>query len=93
MALFYVQLAACSEAKSFESSRKIVAKIGRVRDKGLGTAEDPDAGWFEVLSSCSSIAEVRQALSLGPRVQKVIEIDKGEGKLQAKQLSLFGGLS
>ena len=90
--LFYVQVSGCEDAKSLESTRKIVAKIGRVRDKGRGTAEDPYAGWFEIASStCSSIAGVREALGhLGTRVQKVIEIDKGEGRLQAKQLSLFG---
>jgi hypothetical protein len=93
---FFVQVAGCGDgdAKAFESTRKIVAKVGRVRDKGRGTVEDPLAGWFEVASSaCSSTLAVRDTLqSLGIRLQKVIEIDKGEGKLQAKQFSLFGGV-
>lgn len=91
---FFVQVSGCEDAKSLESTRKLVAKVGRVRDKGLGTVEDSRAGWFEVSSStCSSVAAVRETLQpLGTRVQQIIEIDKGEGKLQAKQLSLFGSV-
>lgn len=91
---FFVQVACEADARSFETIRKLVARVGRVRDKGRGTSEDPQAGWFEVSSTtCGSIAEVRAVLQpLGVQVQKVLEIDRGEGKLQARQLSLFGGV-
>jgi hypothetical protein len=63
--------------------------LGRVRYHGVGTATRKQAGWFEIELPITELVEARQLLS-DLRIVKVVEIVRGEGKILAMQLELFG---
>lgn len=88
---FYIQL----DAQGPEEIRRLreeVTKLGRVVDSGLGTAMNPAASWIEVAVQAHSTRELIDQLrqnDLKEHVVKVIEVEPGEGRLQARQMDLF----
>jgi hypothetical protein len=72
-------------------TRKPFAAVGRILSWGYGTATDPSASWFELVTPLTDINQVRAETRLPPeRVQKVRQIDRHEGRIQARQLELPG---
>lgn len=92
---FYLRLAGCEDpALLKQHSESIRSTLGAVRDSGLGTAKDSKSAWIELGAKdhVQTIADVRQGLSLlAIVVPEIVEIDRGEGPTQAKQLDLFAG--
>jgi hypothetical protein len=90
---FYVRLASQAVTEVPVLRRK-VAKFGRVRDCGFGTAKEPSAAWFEVEVKDEYLDGIRRVLreTFADRLQEATEVDRGEGRLQAKQLNLFAGV-
>lgn len=89
---FYLQLANANNAEELRKVREEVAKVGRVVDSGQGTASDPEAGWMEVAvraDDTGSFVIKLEELEVKDRVEKLIEVSPGEGRLQARQLDLF----
>jgi hypothetical protein len=94
---FYLRLAGCEDSVLLKKhSDSIRSTLGAVRDSGLGTAKDPKSAWIELGAKdhVQTIADVRQGLSmLVIDVPEIVEIDRGEGPTQARQLDLFAGAS
>ena len=95
---FYLRFVECNAWELSQLSERL-RPIGTVRDSGLGTAKSPKSGWVElhVRDWINSIPALRQQLKLlnfpDDAVPEIVEIDRGEGKTQAKQLDLFSGAS
>jgi hypothetical protein len=92
---FYLQVGKVENTEELAKLRDEVSKCGRVVDSGTGTASNPDAGWMEVAVRDEDtgvfnlkLAEL-EGLSNTDRVEKVIPVEPGEGRIQAKQLDLF----
>lgn len=92
---FYLRFASCDSVTLKKFSDGIRSTLGSVRDSGLGTAKDPKSAWIELGAKdhVQTIADVRQGLNLLAihDVPEIVEIDRGEGPTQAKQLDLFVG--
>jgi hypothetical protein len=89
---FYLQLANANSADELRKVRDTVSKVGRIVDSGQGTASDPEAGWMEVAvraDDTGSFVVKLEELEVKSRVEKLIEVSPGEGRLQARQLDLF----
>jgi hypothetical protein len=97
---FYLRLANCESPSQLKRlADAIRSSLGSIRDSGLGTAKDPKSAWVELGAKdhVVTIADVRQGLNLltieTHDVPEIVEIDRGEGPAQAKQLDLFVGAS
>lgn len=91
---FYLRIASCDSVLLKKHSDAVRSTLGTVRDSGLGTAKDPRSAWIELGAKdhVQTIADVRQGLNLlAIDVPEIVEIDRGEGPTQAKQLDLFAG--
>ena len=92
---FYLRIPSCDTTRLMRIADK-VRSLGAVRDSGMGTAKDPHSGWLELYAKdwIVSIPALRQNLNLlgidEGTVPEIVEIERGEGKAQAKQLDLFG---
>lgn len=92
---FFLRIANCDTSMVMRIADK-VRTLGSVRDSGMGTAKDPKSGWVELYAKdwIASIPSLRQNLNLlgidEKAVPEIVEIERGEGKAQAKQLDLFG---
>lgn len=93
---FYLRVANCPGPGELSRFWEQISSLGHARDSGFGTAKDPSAGWIELWAKghLRTIPDVRQGLRLlgvaPEQVPEVVEIDRGEGKAQARQLDLFG---
>ena len=90
---FYLQLSGANNPEELRKVREDVSKHGRIVDSGCGTASDPQAGWLEVAVRAADTGEFvlkLDELDMRSRVEKLIEVAPGEGRLQSKQLDLFG---
>jgi len=88
---FYIQLTGAENPEGLRQLRDKLGKVGRVVDSGRGTASSPGAEWVEVAVRADT-AEVIAALKeveLKERVEKIIEVKPGEGRLLARQLDIF----
>ena len=89
---YYIQVANAKDLAALQQVRDQVSKCGRVVDSGRGTASDAEAGWMEVAVRAEDtgafIAKL-EGLEVKDRVEKLIEVQPGEGRLQARQLDLF----
>ena len=87
---YYVRIADC-ETRFYLN--KIEREIKGVRDSDLGTAKDPKSAWIEFSTEhLDTVLAVRQHLSLtfpDAHFPEVIEVTKGEGRTQSRQLDLF----
>lgn len=89
---FYIQVSNAASTEELRAVKEKLAQVGRVVDSGLGTAVNPEAGWIEVAvrdESISSLIAKLRTNDLREQVEKVIEVQPGEGRLQARQLDLF----
>ncbi len=90
---FFLQFSAASEPEELRKLREKVSKAGRVVDSGQGTASDPNAGWMEVAvraeDTGSIILKLEEIDVSRDRVEKVVQVEPGEGRLQARQLDLY----
>jgi hypothetical protein len=87
---FYIQLGNTKDAAALTEARDQIAKCGRVVDSGKGTASDPDASWLEVAVRLGDTESFLGKLGdVKDRVEKLIAVEPGEGRTQAKQLDLF----
>lgn len=90
---FYLRFANCSEAVT-----NAARLLGQLRASGIGTAKNAKDGWLELLAfeRFQTVAELRAMLtelSVSTEVVEVIEISRGEGKVQSQQLDLLAGLA
>lgn len=89
---FYIQIPEGASNEVLREFREQLSQLGRVVDSGRGTAANPKAGWVELAvrdtDTPALIAKLREK-ALEERVEKVIEVEPGEGRLQARQLDLF----
>jgi len=88
--LYYVEIStrALPDTSGKDIDRSL-RRIGYIRYQGVGTAVRLASRWYEVNSDLPDIPAVRAALSPW-KVIKVVEIARGEGKILARQLELFG---
>ena len=89
---FYIQLGNTKDAASLSEMKDQLSKCGRVVDSGKGTASDPDASWMEIAvkrEDTSSFIGKLEKLDVKDRVEKLIPVEPGEGRVQARQLDLF----
>lgn len=90
---FYIQVRDGQNTEQLRQVKEQLAQLGgRVVDSGHGTSANPDAGWIEVATpeSVSQLIEKIRATGLTEVVEKIVEVDPGEGRLQARQLDLPG---
>lgn len=93
---YYVRIAECDRRELLTVIDK-VRTLGSITDSGVSTAKDPKSAWLELRAKdwLVSVEAVRQNFTLvgvdNARMVEVVPIDRGEGKVQAKQLDLFGG--
>lgn len=86
---FYIQV---DESEDVRAVREKIAQVGRIVDSGTGTASNPNACWLEIAVRDEDVKGVIEKLrrnDLSEIVEKVIEVDPGEGRIQARQLDLF----
>ncbi len=91
---FYIQVSNAKDSTALSAVREQFSKCGRVVDSGKGTASDPDAGWLEVAvrnEDTHSFIDKLEGMEMKSRVEKLIEVAPGEGRIQAKQMDLFRG--
>lgn len=88
---FYIQVANGGEPEEFHAVRERLSKVGRIVDSGVGTATDPHAGWLEVAATTDirSLVDQLRTIQVREVVEKVIEVEPGEGRLLARQVDLF----
>lgn len=88
---FYIQVANGGSLGELHAAREQLSKVGRVVDSGVGTASDPSAGWLEVAatSDIRTLIDQLRAIQVREVVEKVIEVEPGEGRLLARQIDLF----
>jgi hypothetical protein len=76
-----------------ERVHEVIAKrIGAVGSYGKGTAKDPQSAWFETKprkATKEKVVEILRKYDLGDRIQDVFPIQRGEGAVQARQMSLI----
>lgn len=93
---FYIRLALASveeETGAEELLLEALGALGKIRDRGRGTAKDPMSIWYEVEVREKYVECVRETLHKWTgiphdRLVEVFPVDRGEGKLQARQLTL-----
>ncbi len=89
---FYIQVANAKDSGEFSKVREQLSKCGRIVDSGRGTASDPEAGWLEVAvraEDTGSFVVKLEETQMKDRVEKMIQVEPGEGRVQARQLDLF----
>ena len=89
---YYLQLSKAGDPKELHKLREEVSKCGRVVDSGSGTASDPEAAWVEVAvraDDTGSFVLKLEELEVKNRVERLVAVSPGEGRLQARTLDLF----
>lgn len=91
---FYIRFASCDYARLQQLVEQL-RPLGAVRDSDVGTVKDPQSSWVELYAKFDTIERVREQLTVhgvdNDHVPEVVQIDRGEGRAQARQLDLFGG--
>jgi hypothetical protein len=90
---FYIRISSAAKVEEVVVIREAMAGLGRVKDSGYGTAKDPQSVWFEVEVRDEYVESVRPTLHKicgvpHDLIAEAFPVDRGEGKLQAQQLSL-----
>lgn len=93
MAWYFLRVPRCRTKGAVESFRQEIARLGRVRECGLGTEVDPTAGWYTVSAREKEVPEVRERLrdlGISEHVDLVEPLRRPiEGRSMARQLGLF----
>lgn len=90
---FYLRLA-CESSVALAGFAERTQSVGHVQNSGLSTAKNAYSSWVELwtIPGISDVNALRLELArigVEDLVQEIIEISRGEGKIQAKQLDLL----
>lgn len=90
---FYLRLA-CESSVALAGFVERIKPVGHIQDSGLSTAKNSYSTWIELwtVPRISDINVLRLELArigVEDLVKEILEISRGEGKIQAKQLDLL----
>lgn len=90
---FYLRLA-CESSIALVGFVERTKSIGHIQDSGLSTAKNTYSTWIELwavprISDVNALRLELARIGVEDLVQEIVEISRGEGKVQAKQLDLL----
>jgi hypothetical protein len=93
--LAFLRVRDCGTDEEHRAVARALGAFGRVLSRGLGTSQDPYAGWFVVrLRSGLPVEDVRKEvdrLGFGGRVDRIEQVECSlEGSVLARQIALPG---
>jgi hypothetical protein len=90
---FYIRLS-CESPVALAGFTERARPVGHIRDSGIGTAKSACSTWVELwakerVSDVNALRLELARIGVEDLVQEITEIDRGEGKIQARQLDLL----